>query len=86
MTNELATEDVLPRQPAPTEANIILRGGPAEDLPDHERVRYVPDPGSMFKLPRGNHYAHFAPTTETVAHGEHALRVFRWTRTTYVAE
>ncbi|WEV28799.1 DUF5988 family protein [Streptomyces sp. 71268] len=86
MTNELATEDVLPRQTAPAEANIILRGGPAEDLPDHERIRYVRDPGSMLKLPRGNHYAHFAPTAETVAHGERALRVFRWTRTTYVAE
>ncbi len=40
----------------------------------------------MLKLPRGNHYAHLAPTAETVAHGERALRVFRWTRTTYVAE
>lgn len=86
MTNELATEDVLPHQPVPEEANVILRGGPAADLPDHERIRYVPDPGATLKLARGNHYAHFTPTTETVPHGERALRVFRWTRTTYVAE
>ncbi|MFT2014445.1 DUF5988 family protein [Streptomyces sp. 796.1] len=86
MTHELVTEDVLTQPTVAEEANVILRGGPAADLPDHERIRYVHDPGATLKLHRGNHYAHFAPTAETVPHGERALRVFHWTRTTYVAE
>ncbi|MBB5937283.1 DUF5988 family protein [Streptomyces zagrosensis] len=86
MTEELAPEDVLTQQTTAEEANVILRGGPAAEFPDHERIRYVPDPRSTLKLPRGNHYAHFAPTTETIPHGTHDLQVFLWTGTTYVAE
>ncbi|MGO4425034.1 DUF5988 family protein [Streptomyces sp. MCAF7] len=67
-------------------ANVILRGGPASQMPETERVRYVADPAFSLKLQRGNRYEHFEPTQETVQHGEDHLQVFTWTRVTYVAE
>ncbi|HZG04084.1 MAG TPA: DUF5988 family protein [Streptomyces sp.] len=68
------------------EVNIILHGGPATQLPERERVRYLPDTASTFKMLSGNRYAHFEPTTEFVRLDDRELQVFSWTRYTYVAE
>ncbi|WP_043489106.1 MULTISPECIES: DUF5988 family protein [Streptomyces] len=67
-------------------ANVILRGGPASQLPEGERVRYVADAAISLKLPRGNRYEHFEPSPETINHDGVDLQVFTWTRVTYVAE
>ncbi len=65
--------------------NVILRGGPVQVARD-KRVRYVVDIESPVKLPVGNAYEHFRPTPETVEHEGVSLRVFEWSRRTYVAE
>jgi len=54
---------------------VLLCGGPAEHLPQEERICSVPDDESVIKLPRGAHYDHYAPTAE---------RIRRWTRTAHL--
>ncbi|MEU6734066.1 DUF5988 family protein [Streptomyces physcomitrii] len=68
------------------QTNVILRGGPAENYPLHEREHFVADPGSRFKLLRGNRYDHFEASGETVRQGGRELLVLDWSATTYVAE
>ncbi len=65
---------------------VLLCGGPAERLPDDERVRNVSDPETVLKLPRGTHYDHYAPTSERIRRGGRELRVFAWSHRTFVAE
>ncbi|MBP8532285.1 DUF5988 family protein [Streptomyces sp. MK37H] len=67
-------------------ANVLLRGGPASQMSEAERVRYVADPALSLKIQRGNRYEHFEPTPETVSHDGSDLQVFAWSRVTYVAE
>lgn len=68
------------------EVNAMLRGGPAVGISDGERIRYVPESEYAVKLLRGNRYEHFESTSETVRVRGQNLRVFVWTRNTYVAE
>ncbi|GAB2926551.1 DUF5988 family protein [Streptomyces mayteni] len=65
--------------------NVLLRGGPVH-LPARLRLRHVGDVADTLKLPVGNAYEHFRPTTETVEKDGERLRVFEWVRRTYVAE
>ncbi|BAG22909.1 DUF5988 family protein [Streptomyces griseus] len=76
-----AQPEVLPAH-AP---NIVLRGGPAW-LPDEQRTRYATDVEGNLKVLFGNAYEHFLPTAETVEQEGVRLRVFEWSRRTYVAE
>jgi hypothetical protein len=69
-----------------TTPNAILAGGPAEKLPEAERLRHITGPESKLKLLRGNRYEHFQRTAETILHELGELRVFTWTGSTYVAE
>ena len=68
--------------PAP---NAILRGGP-EWFVHPSPMRYVDDIESTLKLLVGNAYEHFQPTEEFMEHEGWRLRVFEWSRRTYVAE
>jgi hypothetical protein len=68
--------------PAP---NAILHGGP-EHLADDSRTRYIDDIESTLKLPIGNAYDHFVPTGKFMEHEGKNLRIFEWSRRTYVAE
>jgi hypothetical protein len=65
--------------------NVILRGGPVQVTEAH-RLRHVTDIETTLKIPLGHAYEHFRPTPETVEHEKGWLRVFEWTRRTYVAE
>lgn len=69
-----------------TVPNAILAGGPAENLPDTERVRHITVSESKLKLLRGNRYEHFQRTAETILHDLGELCVFAWIGSTYVAE
>ena len=66
--------------------NVVLRGGSAWQLPEHERTIYVEDATAVLKLPLGNRHEHFAPTRETMSMDGQVLLVFDWVETTYVAE
>ncbi|MEU5404210.1 DUF5988 family protein [Streptomyces sp. NPDC005963] len=66
--------------------NAILTGGPAELLPEGERIRYVVDETATVKVLKGNRYEHWEPSPQTVLHTGGELRVYRWVRFTYVAE
>lgn len=68
-----------------SEPNAILRGGPSS-WPDDLRVLALDDPESTCKLLNGNRYEHFEPTRELAVRGGRQLRVFAWTRCTYIAE
>ncbi|KUJ69089.1 hypothetical protein ACZ90_14720 [Streptomyces albus subsp. albus] len=72
------------------EGNAVLRGGPttlsADAYPEDERIVTVDDLDQIVKLPRGSHYDHYAPTTEWQERAGRNLRVFEWSRRTYVAE
>ncbi|GKQ41830.1 DUF5988 family protein [Streptomyces sp. A012304] len=76
-----AQSDVMPTV-AP---NVFLRGGPAW-LPEEERTRHAADVQDNLKLLIGNAYEHFEPTAETEERDGVRLRVFEWTRRTYLAE
>ncbi|MEU5698710.1 DUF5988 family protein [Streptomyces aurantiacus] len=67
------------------EPNAILTGGPGF-LPETERLRYVPDIGSKFRLLNGNRWEHFEPTAKLIRRQGRDLVVFIWSRHTYVAE
>lgn len=66
--------------------NALLRGGPAAQLTDHERIRYVAETDRSVKILQGNRYEHFEPTSEFTRHEGQNLCVFVWTHSTYVAE
>ncbi len=66
--------------------NAILQGGPAQDLPEHERILFVDESQHIVKVQRGNRYEHFQNLGQTVHRHSTLLRVFEWTRRTYVAE
>lgn len=68
--------------PAP---NAILRGGPEQFAPP-SHTRYVDDLGSKLKVFVGHAWEHFEPTEEFLEHEGRSLRVFQWTRRTFVAE
>ena len=68
-----------------SDPNAILRGGPAS-LSAAERIRHVANCEERFKLPRGNHYDHFDPTSVTEWHDNVELRVLEWVGCTYIAE
>ena len=65
--------------------NVLLRGGPAW-LTEDERTCYTVDVEKELKVPTGNAYEHFRPTSETVEHAGARLHVFEWHCRTYVAE
>ncbi|MEV7783091.1 DUF5988 family protein [Kitasatospora sp. NPDC088351] len=69
-----------------TEPNTILEGGPANGLPEHERVRFLDAEQHVLKLPRGNRYEHFRRSHRTVRHEASESRVFEWTGSTRPAE
>ena len=68
--------------------NVFLSGGGSRTaLADEERLRYLPDPDvTKVKILCGNRYEHFEASTDTTLVDERELRVFVWTRRTYVAE
>ncbi len=73
------TSDALP--------NAMLVGRPGGmTIPERERIRWVHNLQEPVKVFCGNRYEHFHPTLDTVKHPLGLLRVFAWTRTTYVAE
>ena len=69
-----------------TNPNAILTGGPAESLPDTDRIRSVAVSDINLKVLRGNRYEHFERTPEVIQHELGELSVFSWTGVTYVAE
>ncbi|SFD47060.1 DUF5988 family protein [Streptomyces aidingensis] len=69
----------------PEPPNVLLRGGPAGPA-GPPRVHRVTDVRTTCKLPSGNAYEHYEPTAETVEHEGRLLRVFQWSRRTYMAE
>ncbi|MFC0602416.1 DUF5988 family protein [Streptomyces palmae] len=75
---------------AQPEGNAVLRGAPAllsaDTSPEDERIVTVDDLDQVVKLPRGSHYDHYAPTAEWQERAGRNLRVFVWSRRTYVAE
>ncbi|MGK5638816.1 DUF5988 family protein [Streptomyces sp. URMC 126] len=67
--------------------NVFLSGGSRLAIADEERLRYVSDPGvTTVKVLSGNRYQHFEASPETTLVDDRELRVFVWTRCTYVAE
>jgi Family of unknown function (DUF5988) len=70
----------------PLQANTVLVGGPANDLPFDQRLRRVDDAGETVKVPGGNRYDHYRPTGEVHIHDGRQLRVYVWAHRTYVAE
>ncbi|MGO4463654.1 DUF5988 family protein [Streptomyces sp. NBC_01276] len=68
--------------------NVILSGGPASNLEELERVRYVEDTNAKVKVLNGNRYEHFEPTGGTVVDPELELEllVFAYSGHTYIAE
>ncbi|MBW5483260.1 DUF5988 family protein [Streptomyces bambusae] len=66
--------------------NVILRGGPAQELAPEDRVRYVSDTTDKVKVLWGNRYEHFSPTEGTVTEEELELLVYQHSGYTYVAE
>ncbi|WP_225798269.1 DUF5988 family protein [Streptomyces aculeolatus] len=67
--------------------NVFLKGGSPSAIDDDERLRYLPDPDvAKVRVLRGNRYEHFEASSETTRVGDRELRVFVWTRCTYVAE
>jgi hypothetical protein len=65
--------------------NVILRGGPEQFAPP-SHTRYVDDTATKLKLFVGNAWEHYEPTEEFMEHDGRNLRVFEWSRRTYVAE
>ncbi|AVV46596.1 DUF5988 family protein [Streptomyces sp. ID05-04B] len=67
--------------------NAILKGGPAFQLTDEDRIRYIADTTTKIKLLKGNRYEHFEPTHTTITHNnDQQLHVYTWTGYTCVAE
>lgn len=67
--------------------NVFLSGGVSPYIGDQDRLRYLPDASvNAVKVLFGNRYEHFEANAETTVVGDRELRVFVWTRCTYVAE
>ncbi len=67
--------------------NVFLSGGSRTAIADEERLRYLPDLSvTKVKVLCGNRYEHFEASTDTTLVDDRELRVFVWTRCTYVAE
>jgi hypothetical protein len=67
--------------------NVFLSGGSRTAIADGERLRYLPDLNvTKVKVLCGNRYEHFEASTDTTLIDDRELRVFVWTRCTYVAE
>lgn len=67
--------------------NVFLSGGSCPYIDDADRLRYVPDPAvDRVKVLSGNRYEHFEANAETTVIEDQEVRVFVWTRCTYVAE
>lgn len=67
--------------------NVFLSGGSSPFIGDEDRLRYLPDPTvNAVKVLSGNRYEHFEDKAETTVIDDRELRVFVWTRCTYVAE
>lgn len=67
--------------------NVFLSGGSRTAIADEERLRYLPDLNvTKVKVLCGNRYEHFEASTDTTLVDDRELRVFVWTRCTYVAE
>jgi hypothetical protein len=66
--------------------NAVLAGGPLHQLPEEARLCFVTDTDDQFKLSLGNRYEHYTRSPETIQHALGVLRVYRWTRSTFVAE
>lgn len=67
--------------------NVFLSGGSRSAIADEERLRYLPDLNvTKVKILCGNRYEHFEASADTKLVGDRELRVFVWTRRTYVAE
>ncbi|WP_234320397.1 DUF5988 family protein [Streptomyces sp. SBT349] len=67
--------------------NVFLSGGSRAAIADEERLCYLPDLDvAKVSVLRGNCYEHFEASSETTLVDGRELRVFVWTRRTYVAE
>nr|WP_063818082.1 DUF5988 family protein [Herbidospora sakaeratensis] len=67
--------------------NVFLRGGSTSAIAEVQRLRHVPDlTVSTVKILVGNRYEHFEASSDTTLVDDRELRVFEWSRCTYVAE
>lgn len=67
--------------------NAFLSGGSSPFIGDQDRLRFLPDLSvDAVKVLFGNRYEHFEAKDETTFVDDRELRVFVWTRCTYVAE
>lgn len=67
--------------------NVFLSGGSSPYIGERDRLRYLPDlEVDAVKVLCGNRYEHFEANAETTVVEDRELRVFVWTRCTYVAE
>lgn len=72
--------------PARCEGNVVLRGSPATEPSDLDRVMTVQDTEQVLKICKGSHYDHYLPTSDWEVRSGRRLRVFRWSHRTRVAE
>ncbi|MDX3803178.1 DUF5988 family protein [Streptomyces sp. AK04-3B] len=66
--------------------NAILKGGPAFQLTDEDRIRFIADTTTKVKILKGNRYEHFEPTDTTITANDRQLHVYTWSGYTHVAE
>ncbi|RSN53255.1 DUF5988 family protein [Actinomadura sp. WAC 06369] len=67
--------------------NVYLRGGSPPEIADEERLRFVSDINvPNVKILCGNRYEHFEASPEVAQVDGIELRIFVWSRRTYVAE
>jgi hypothetical protein len=70
-----------------TQPNVILRGGPALELAEAERLCHVSTLVDKIKLLRGHRYEHFERSSDMWTQPDgHELHVYNWTGFTRVAE
>lgn len=68
------------------EANVILRGGPARDLPERDRMRRVEDVMARTKLTRADRYEHVEPSIGRVSAAGREPLAYDWAGPTCVAD
>lgn len=67
--------------------NVYLRGGSPPGIADEERLHFVSDIDvPNVKILCGNRYEHFEASPEIAQVNGIEVRVFLWSRRTYVAE
>lgn len=64
---------------------VLLHGGPV-DLPEAQRVQWVPAAQQTIKILYGSGYEHFERDVEPAGPGMDAPVVFRWHTRTRIAE